>query len=46
MICVKGPELLDKYIGASERAVRQLFEKALAYGKPCVIFFDELEGHL
>ena len=39
-----GPELLNKYIGASEKAVRDLFERARGCGKPCIIFFDEFEA--
>jgi len=42
-ISVKGPELLNKYVGESERAVRQVFQRARA-SKPCVIFFDELDA--
>jgi len=42
-ISVKGPELLNKYVGESERAVRQVFSRARA-SKPCVIFFDELDA--
>jgi len=42
-ISVKGPELLDKYVGESERAVRQVFERARA-SSPCIIFFDELDS--
>lgn len=42
-ISVKGPELLSKYIGASEGAVRDLFGRA-ELAKPCVIFFDEFES--
>lgn len=42
-LTVKGPELLSKYIGASEAGVRQIFEKALA-AAPSVIFFDEIEA--
>lgn len=41
---VKGPELLDKYIGASEKAVRQIFSKAKSTSRPSVIFFDEFEA--
>lgn len=41
---IHGPALLDKYIGASERAVRDLFERARANGRPTLIFFDELEA--
>ena len=42
-IAVKGPELLNKYIGASEQSVRQIFEKAAA-AQPCILFFDEFEA--
>ncbi|KDO20878.1 hypothetical protein SPRG_14110 [Saprolegnia parasitica CBS 223.65] len=42
-ISVKGPELLDKYVGESERAVRQVFERARA-SSPCIVFFDELDA--
>ncbi len=42
-ISVKGPELLNKYVGESERAVRQVFERARA-SAPCIIFFDELDA--
>jgi ribosome biogenesis ATPase len=42
-ISVKGPELLDKYVGESERAVRQVFQRARS-SAPCVIFFDELDA--
>ena len=42
-ISVKGPELLDKYVGESERAVRVVFERARS-SSPCVIFFDELDS--
>ncbi|KAJ1925215.1 Peroxisome biosynthesis protein pex1, partial [Tieghemiomyces parasiticus] len=42
-IYVKGPEILNKYIGASEQAVRDLFKRASA-ARPCVLFFDELDA--
>eukprot|EP00347_Sterkiella_histriomuscorum_P014105 403362151 len=42
-ISIKGPELLNKYVGESEKAVRQLFKRARA-SAPCVIFFDELDS--
>lgn len=42
-IGVKGPEILNKYIGASEKSVRDLFERAQA-AKPCVLFFDEFDA--
>ncbi|EIW85301.1 AAA-domain-containing protein [Coniophora puteana RWD-64-598 SS2] len=40
---VKGPELLNMYIGESEANVRRLFQRARD-AKPCVIFFDELDS--
>jgi ribosome biogenesis ATPase len=42
-ILVNGPELLDKYVGESERKIRALFERARACA-PCLIFFDEFDG--
>ncbi|ODQ67857.1 AAA-domain-containing protein [Nadsonia fulvescens var. elongata DSM 6958] len=42
-ISVRGPELLNKFVGESERAVRQVFTRARA-SVPCVIFFDELDA--
>jgi len=42
-ISIKGPELLNKYVGESEKAVRSLFKRARA-SAPCVIFFDELDS--
>lgn len=42
-ISVKGPELLNKYVGESERGIRQVFARARA-SAPCVIFFDELDA--
>ncbi|KAH9048455.1 AAA-domain-containing protein [Lactarius hengduanensis] len=42
-ISIKGPELLNKYIGASEKSVRDIFERASA-AKPCVLFFDEFDS--
>eukprot|EP00913_Durusdinium_trenchii_P000962 g889.t1 len=42
-ISVKGPELFSKYVGESERAVREVFRKARA-ASPCVIFFDEVDS--
>lgn len=42
-ITVKGPEILNKYIGASEQNVRELFERAQSV-KPCVLFFDEFDS--
>ncbi|KAF5345345.1 hypothetical protein D9758_008461 [Tetrapyrgos nigripes] len=42
-IGVKGPEILNKYIGASEKTVRDIFERASS-AKPCVLFFDEFDS--
>lgn len=42
-ISVKGPEILNKYIGASEKSVRDLFERAQA-ARPCILFFDEFDS--
>ncbi|XP_016842214.1 nuclear valosin-containing protein-like isoform X3 [Nasonia vitripennis] len=42
-ISVKGPELLNMYVGESEKAVRQCFMRA-RNSAPCVIFFDELDA--
>ncbi|CAI5456231.1 unnamed protein product [Caenorhabditis angaria] len=43
VVNVKGPELLSKYIGASEENVRLVFEKARSCA-PCILFFDELDS--
>ena len=40
---MKGPELLNMYVGESESRVRQVFSRARA-SAPCVIFFDELDA--
>ncbi|KAJ4928357.1 hypothetical protein JOQ06_016149 [Pogonophryne albipinna] len=42
-ISIKGPELLSKYIGASEQGVRNVFQRAQA-AKPCILFFDEFDS--
>jgi transitional endoplasmic reticulum ATPase len=42
-IPVRGPELLNKWLGESEQAVRDLFERARSVA-PCVVFFDEIEA--
>lgn len=42
-ISVKGPELLNKYVGESEKAVRELFQRANA-SLPCIVLFDELDS--
>ena len=43
LLLLQGPELLNKYVGESERAVRQLFARARA-AHPCVLFFDEMDA--
>ncbi|XP_015227895.1 PREDICTED: peroxisome biogenesis factor 1 isoform X1 [Cyprinodon variegatus] len=42
-ISIKGPELLSKYIGASEQGVRDVFQRAQG-AKPCILFFDEFDS--
>jgi transitional endoplasmic reticulum ATPase len=42
-ISVKGPELMSKYVGESERGVREVFKKA-RQASPCIIFFDEIDA--
>ena len=42
-IGIKGPQLLNKYVGEAEKAVRQLFARARS-SSPCIIFFDELDA--
>jgi transitional endoplasmic reticulum ATPase len=42
-ISIKGPELLNKYVGESEKGVREVFEKARA-NAPTVVFFDEIDS--
>jgi transitional endoplasmic reticulum ATPase len=42
-ISIKGPELLNKYVGESEKGVREVFEKARS-NAPTVIFFDEIDS--
>lgn len=42
-ISVKGPELLNKYIGSSEASVRDTFSRARS-AAPCVLFFDEFDS--
>lgn len=46
-LSVKGPELLNKYVGETERRIRMIFENArelASEGRPVVIFFDEMES--
>ena len=42
-ISIKGPELLSKWVGESEKGVREIFRKA-KQASPCIIFFDELDA--
>ena len=42
-ISVKGPELLSKYVGESEKGVREVFRKA-RQASPCIVFFDEIDA--
>jgi len=42
-IAIKGPELLSKWVGESERGVREVFRKA-RQAAPCIIFFDEVDS--
>ncbi|KAI9345328.1 P-loop containing nucleoside triphosphate hydrolase protein [Obelidium mucronatum] len=42
-ISVKGPEILNKYIGESEKSIRDLFDRAQS-AKPCILFFDEFDS--
>ena len=42
-IAVKGPEILSKWVGESEKAVREIFRKARTYA-PAVVFFDEIDA--
>jgi transitional endoplasmic reticulum ATPase len=44
-ISVRGPELLSKYVGESERGVREIFRKA-RQAAPCIVFFDEIDALL
>ena len=43
MILVRGPEILSKWVGESEKAIREIFRKAKS-SAPCVIIFDELDS--
>ena len=44
-ISVRGPEIFNKYVGESEKAVREIFKKARQVA-PCVLFFDEIDAIL
>jgi transitional endoplasmic reticulum ATPase len=44
-IAVKGPEMFNKYVGESEKAVREIFKKARQTA-PCILFFDEIDAIL
>ena len=43
MILVRGPEILSKWVGESEKAIREIFRKAKS-ASPCVIIFDEMDS--
>ena len=42
-ISIRGPEIFNKYVGESEKAVREIFKKARQTA-PCVLFFDEIDA--
>jgi transitional endoplasmic reticulum ATPase len=42
-ICVNGPEIANKWLGESEKAIRQIFKRAKQMA-PCIIFFDEMDS--
>ena len=42
-ISIKGPEILSKWVGESEKAIREMFRKARST-TPCIIFFDEIDA--
>merc|ERR1719283_355201 len=42
-LSIKGPELFSKWVGESERAVRDLFKRARTVA-PCIVFFDEIDA--
>lgn len=42
-ISIKGPELLSKWVGESEKGIREIFRKA-RQAAPCIIFFDEIDA--
>ena len=43
IIVVKGPEILSKWVGESEKGIREIFRKAKA-SAPCIVFFDEIDS--
>ena len=43
MILVRGPEILSKWVGESEKAIREIFRKAKT-SAPCIIIFDEMDS--
>jgi AAA family ATPase len=42
-LAVKGPELFSKYVGDTEKAIREIFRKA-RLSSPSIIFFDEIDS--
>ena len=42
-LAVRGPELISKYVGESERAIREVFRRA-RQAAPAIVFFDELDA--
>ncbi|MEM2899688.1 MAG: AAA family ATPase, partial [Thermoplasmata archaeon] len=42
-ICIRGPEVLSKWVGESEKAVREIFKKAKV-SAPCIVFLDEIDS--
>ena len=42
-ICINGPEIASKWLGESEKAIRQIFKKARQMS-PCILFFDEIDA--
>ena len=42
-IYIKGPEIINKYVGESEKAIRKIFQKA-RQNSPCILFFDEFDA--
>ena len=42
-IAIKGPELFSKYVGDTEKAIREIFRKA-RLNSPSIIFFDEIDA--